>query len=156
MSGEPQVRAANAERAAVFAALHLQAFDRGWSVDELKRVMDGPCTFTLEAVRENAPLGFIVVRAVAGEAEILTLAVHPAASRQGLGRALVQAAAITAKGFGAEVFWLEVAIDNEAAIALYAATGFEPAGKRPNYYGRKDGERIDALVMRRLLNSVAG
>ncbi len=156
MSGEPQVRAAGPERAEVFAALHLQAFDRGWSADELKRVMDGPCTFTLEAVRQEHPLGFIVVRAVAGEAEILTLAVHPDARRQGLGRALVQSAAVTAREFGAEVFWLEVAIDNSSAVSLYARTGFQAAGKRPGYYGRKGGERVDALVMRRLLNSVAG
>jgi len=154
MSGEPQVRAAGAERAAAFAALHLQAFDRAWSADELKRVMDGPCTFTLEAVHEEAPLGFIVVRAVAGEAEILTLAVHPEARRQGLGRALVDSAATTAQTLGAEAFWLEVATDNAAATALYAAAGFEAAGRRPGYYGRKGGERVDAVVMRRLLNSV--
>jgi ribosomal-protein-alanine N-acetyltransferase len=151
MTGEPQVRAAGADRADVFAALHSQAFDRAWSADELKRVMDGPCTFTLEAVRQEHPLGFIVVRAVAGEAEILTLAVHPDARRRGLGRALVQSAAVAARGGGAEVFWLEVAIDNESAIALYAGAGFQAAGKRPGYYGRKGGERVDALVMRRLL-----
>jgi ribosomal-protein-alanine N-acetyltransferase len=156
MSGGPEVRAAGADRAAVFAALHLQAFDRPWSADELQRVMDGPCTFTLEAVRQEQPVGFIVVRAVAGEAEILTLAVHPEARRQGLGRTLVEAAATTAQTFGAEAFWLEVAVDNEAATALYAAVGFEAAGRRPGYYGRKGGERVDALVMRRLLNSVAG
>jgi ribosomal-protein-alanine N-acetyltransferase len=118
-------------------------------------VIDGPCTFTLEAVCQEAPLGFIVVRAVAGEAEILTLAVHPEARRQGLGRALVESAATTAQTLGAEAFWLEVATDNAAATALYAAAGFESAGRRPGYYGRKGGERIDALVMRRLLNSVA-
>jgi ribosomal-protein-alanine N-acetyltransferase len=160
-----QVRAASPERADVFAALHLQAFDRAWSADELKRVMEGPCTFTLEAVPQQdaapgdalaGPLGFIVVRAVAGEAEILTLAVDPEARRWGLGRALVQSAAATAKTLGAEAFWLEVAVDNEAAIALYAATGFEAAGRRPRYYARKGGDPVDALVMRRLLNSVAG
>jgi ribosomal-protein-alanine N-acetyltransferase len=156
MSGDAEVRAAGGERAAAFAALHLKAFDRAWSVDELKRVIDGPCTFTLEAVRQEEPLGFIVVRAVAGEAEILTLAVHPDARRLGLGRALVQAAATTARTFGAEAFWLEVAVDNAAATALYGATGFEPAGRRPHYYVRKGGERVDALVMRRLLNSVEG
>lgn len=159
------VRAAGAERASAFAAVHRQAFDRAWSADELRRVMDGPCTFTLEALFQKdappgdspaEPLGFIVVRAVAGEAEILTLAVHPEARRLGLGRALVQSAAATARGLGAEAFWLEVAIDNKAAIALYAATGFEAAGRRPRYYARKGGDRVDAVVMRRLLNTVAG
>lgn len=148
----PQVRGVDGGRAGALAPLHSQAFDRAWSAEELKRVMDGPCTFTLEAGHDEDPCGFIVVRAVAGEAEILTLAVHPDARRQGLGRALVQEAATTAQTLGAEAFWLEVAIDNAAAIALYAAAGFEVAGRRPAYYARKESPRVDALVMRRLLN----
>jgi len=157
-----QVRVASGDRAQAFADLHLTAFDRAWTAGELQRLIDGPCAFALEAApeasdeRAPAPLGFIVVRAVAGEAEILTLAVHPKARRQGLGRTLVQAAAATAATFGAEAFWLEVAVDNAAAIALYAETGFHTAGRRPGYYARKGGERVDALVMRRLLNSAAG
>ena len=155
------VRAVGGERASAFAALHLQAFDRAWTAIELQRLIEGPCTFALEAAREGSadledPLGFIVVRAVAGEAEILTLAVHPDARRQGLGRSLVQSAATTAEVLGAEAFWLEVAIDNAAAIGLYTAAGFQAAGRRPHYYARPGGERVDALVMRRLLNSAAG
>jgi ribosomal-protein-alanine N-acetyltransferase len=158
------VRPVGGERAAAFAGLHLQAFDRAWSAHDLQRVMEGPCTFGLEAMTPDdacsnvglaGPFGFILVRAVAGEAEILTLAVHPNARRKGIGRSLVQAAATTAQGLGAKAFWLEVAVDNEPAIALYAATGFQAAGRRPNYYSRKGGERVDALVMRRMLNSAA-
>jgi ribosomal-protein-alanine N-acetyltransferase len=155
-----QLRAAGGDRAAALAEVHLTAFDRAWTASELQRLIDGTCAFALEAAPEDdsvsGPLGFIVVRAVAGEAEILTLAVHPSARRRGLGRCLVQAAAVAAVGLGAEAFWLEVAVDNAAAIALYAATGFEIAGRRPGYYARKNAERVDALVMRRLLNSAAG
>jgi ribosomal-protein-alanine N-acetyltransferase len=153
-----QVRVAGGDRAEAFAELHLTAFDRPWTAGELQRLIDGPCAFALEAMDERLtdPLGFIVVRAVAGEAEILTLAVHPMARRQAIGRSLVEAAAATAETFGAEAFWLEVAVDNTAAIALYAATGFQSAGRRPGYYARGGGERVDALVMRRLLNRAAG
>jgi len=146
-------------RAPALAAVHRQAFDRAWTALELQNLIDSPCTFALEAVAQAGladPLGFIVVRAVAGEAEILTLAVHPDARRRGLARALVQGAATTAQGLGAQTLWLEVAVDNMAAIALYGATGFRAAGKRPRYYARTPGERVDALVMRRLLNSGEG
>jgi ribosomal-protein-alanine N-acetyltransferase len=162
VSPELQVRIAGGDRAGAFAELHRSAFDRPWTSSELQRLIDGPCAFALEAApsakdeRLMDPLGFIVVRAVAGEAEILTLAVHPRARRQAIGRSLVEAAAATAETFGAEAFWLEVAVDNTAAIALYAAAGFQTAGRRPGYYARAGGDRVDALVMRRLLNRAAG
>jgi len=101
----------------------------------------------------ETPLGFILVRAVAGEAEILTLAVAPAFRRQGAARALVEAVAVEASRRGARTLFLEVAEDNPAAIALYESTEFEAVGLRRGYYARKDARPADALVLRRRLNS---
>jgi ribosomal-protein-alanine N-acetyltransferase len=42
---------------------------------------------------------------------------------------------------------LEVAVDNVAALALYAGLGFGEVGRRSNYYRRPRG-RVDALVLR--------
>ena len=42
---------------------------------------------------------------------------------------------------------LEVAVDNVAALALYAGLGFGEVGRRSNYY-RRPGGRVDALVLR--------
>jgi ribosomal-protein-alanine N-acetyltransferase len=89
--------------------------------------------------------GFILVREAAGEAEILTLAVAPRARRQGLGRALVDAA--IARLGPAELF-LEVAADNHAAIALYQQAGFAQAGVRRGYYARSNGAE-DGLILKR-------
>ena len=36
---------------------------------------------------------------------------------------------------GAKVMFLEVAEENQPAMALYAKAGFEKAGRRPDYYG---------------------
>lgn len=88
-------------------------------------------------------VGFIVSREVAprqirsgqtehGEREILSLAVDPANRRQGIGRALVEAE-LAAASKGTTRF-LEVRESNIAAISLYAAMGFSPAGRRPGYY----------------------
>ena len=84
----------------------------------------------------------------ADEAEILTIAVAPAAHRQGIGAALLAAAMAQAALRGAAAMFLEVAEGNAAARALYAAAGFRQSGRRRRYY--PDG--ADALVLRRSLN----
>jgi tRNA threonylcarbamoyl adenosine modification protein YeaZ len=96
--------------------------------------------------------GFILCRSIAGEAEILTIAVDPVARRRGWGAALVEMAAGIATETRAEALFLEVAADNLAAIALYQSTGFSKVGLRKGYYPHPDGAK-DALVMRRALNS---
>src|SRR5690606_32388544 len=91
--------------------------------------------------------GFILMRVAADEAEILTLAVRPAARRAGLGGRLVGEGVLTATARGAGRVFLEVAEDNAAARALYARTGFAEAGRRRGYYARADGGRRDALLL---------
>ncbi|MEG0818973.1 MAG: ribosomal protein S18-alanine N-acetyltransferase [Brevundimonas sp.] len=124
------------------AAIHAEAFDAPWDAASLAALLASPGVF---AVAEED--GFILIRVVADEAEILTLAVRPAARRSGLGGRLVQAAVVRAAALGAERLFLEVAEDNVAARALYARTGFVEAGRRRGYYARADGSREDALVL---------
>jgi ribosomal-protein-alanine N-acetyltransferase len=93
------------------------------------------------------------MRAIAGEAEVLTLAVAPTHRRRGLASALLQAGLGQARLSGAEAAFLEVAADNAAAIALYAAAGFAQVGRRAGYYRRADGEAIDGLVLSLTLNT---
>jgi ribosomal-protein-alanine N-acetyltransferase len=47
----------------------------------------------------------------------------------------------------AKRIFLEVAEDNEAALALYRKLGFQEVGRRKRYYARRDGEPADALTM---------
>lgn len=129
------------------ARLHAAAFDPPWTAAELRALVEGPGGFAL-LVEDQAPLGFILCRSGGGEAEILTLAVEPKARRRGFAKALVQVAAGAARIAGAESLFLEVAVDNAAALALYRSTGFSEAGVRRGYYDRGGGNRVDALVMR--------
>lgn len=131
----------------VLATLHAQAFDHPWSAAELTALLDSPGAF---AIAEEE--GFVLARAIAGEAEIITLAVVPAARRQGLATRLMEQAVVRAIALGAEAMFLEVAEDNHAAARLYAGLGFEIAGRRVGYYRRTDSPPIDALVMRLSLN----
>jgi len=130
------------------AAVHQLAFHPGWNEEELADVGSGPGVFGLLAEADGAVLGMVLCRTVADEAEILTLAVDPAARRGGVGRALVAAAVGLAAQQGALDVFLEVAIDNHPALRLYDQAGFAQAGLRRNYYDRGGDLRVDAVVMR--------
>jgi ribosomal protein S18 acetylase RimI-like enzyme len=45
--------------------------------------------------------------------------------------------------------FLEQAVPNEAARALYTGRGFLPVGRRAGYYRGRDGHPVDAVVLRR-------
>ena len=138
--------------AAVLAALHAVAFEDAWSLDAFEALLASPGVFAHIKHDGRKPVGFILCRVVAEEAEILTLATHPAQRRQGVATALVRDAVLAAAKAGARSLFLEVAEDNTAAAALYAHEGFLPVGRRSGYYDR-GAERADALVLRRELNS---
>lgn len=130
------------ELAESLAAVHAEAFDTPWSAGAFVDLL-GQAGILLEAEAD----GFILIRVVADEAEILTLAVRPSGRRQGLGARLVRAAEARALAAGAERIFLEVAEDNPGARALYAGLGFQPMGRRPRYYARQTGPSVDALLL---------
>lgn len=120
------------------AALHASSFKDIWDEKSIATLLASPGTFAF--LDEN---GFVLARAVTGEAEILTIAVAPSVRRQGLGRALMEAAIRHARALGAEALFLEVGTENAAARALYESLGFARAGRRKAYY-----EGQDALVLK--------
>lgn len=132
--------------APALAALHAAAFPPGeqWDASAIRLLLDMPGGFGL--LEPDA--GFVLARVAADEAEILTLAVAPAARRQGHGGALLACAMAAAAARGAATMFLEVAERNAAARALYAAAGFAEAGRRRRYY--PDG--ADALVLKTVLS----
>ena len=149
MIARPAMRA----DAAALGQVHAQAFEAPWTGEEILRFAEDRGGLALVAEREEgAVAGFILCRLIAGEAEVLTLAVATAARRQGVARALL-GAAIELTRTSASSMFLEVAEDNRGAIALYEKAGFEPVGRRAGYYGRKGAPAVDAVVMRRTLNS---
>jgi ribosomal-protein-alanine N-acetyltransferase len=89
--------------------------------------------------------GFTLSRTVAGETELLLLAVDPQFRKQGLGALLVEALIQTASARGASRLFLEMRKGNPAE-RLYRRLGFEAVGERPNYYRTSDGQRIDAVT----------
>jgi ribosomal-protein-alanine N-acetyltransferase len=145
---------ATAAECEAMAAAHAQAFAGSWREDEFEDLLEGEGIYGFLATGPE-PLGVILCRVAGGEMEVLTLGVAPGARRRGVARALMAAAIPAARDLGAEAVFLEVAVDNEAAIALYAVLGFRRAGLRKSYYDRGPAGFTDALVMRLDLNAAA-
>ncbi len=147
---EADLFVATVAHAQVMAALHAASFPAGarWGADAMALQLGLPGAFGflggLGAGFGGNPGGFVLARVAADEAEILTLAVTPGARRRGLGGVLLRAAWLRAMAGGAGCLFLEVAEDNAAARALYAAMGFVQVGRRRGYYGAG----ADALVLR--------
>ena len=127
------------------AHLHARSFTtpRPWTEAEFAALLADK-----GAVLVTGPHGFAMGRALANEAELLTIAVAPEARQQGAGQRLLRDFLAAAQGMGADAVFLEVAEDNTAARALYRAAGFAEAGRRRGYYRMPDGRRVDAVVMR--------
>lgn len=81
-------------------------------------------------------------------ADVMTIAVLPAAQGRGLGPRLLRELEARARARGAAYVMLEVRADNAAAIGMYQRAGFTLLSTRRRYYQPGD---VDALVMRKAL-----
>ncbi len=114
----------------------------------LKWILGNPRTATLVWDEAGEVTGSVMILLENGVSRILSIAVHPARRRRGIGRSLLKASEETARERGARVSRLEVSTRNAAAIALYRQEGYRTEGLLPGYYSW--GE--DAYSMRKLLN----
>ena len=127
------------------ASLHRVCFTdtpRPWTASEFAGLLNLPEVILLW--RQN---GFALGRVAGPEVELLTLAVHPDARRRGTGRALVRDFEALATRRGASEAFLDVAVCNTAARALYLALGYAQAAIRPGYFKRPGRSAADGLVM---------
>ncbi len=126
-----------------------------WAAADFERVAAGAGEEVQAWVAEcrGHVAGFLVMRAVGDEVEILNVAVAPSARRKGIAGALVGTALAAAEAGGARRAFLEMRESNRAAAALYARHKFHPAGKRRGYYRKPDE---DALVLARDLEPCPG
>ncbi|MBX9634640.1 MAG: GNAT family N-acetyltransferase [Magnetospirillum sp.] len=144
--------------AELLAGMHRICFADAWGGESMAATLSMPGAAGLIAVDGGSlspalappgPAGLVLWRAIAGEAEILTIAVLPPWRRSGLGGRLLDAALEASAAQGAEAMFLEAAADNIVALALYQKRGFLQVGLRKGYYSGKD-----AVVMRRDLDTM--
>lgn len=133
------------------SVLHQACLKEGWSLATLRETMAESTIIGFTAVQiapSNPLIGFIVMRIILGEAEILTLVVSPHARRQGVGKALMKKTLNLTYNKGAEYVYLEAAENNVAALKLYSLFGSEKYGERPGYYSSKEGFKEAAILLK--------
>ena len=147
---EPILSEAGPRDAAALAILHGASFRRGWSEDEFERLLLDRSVLAHRATLGERPVGFIISRIAAGEAEILSVAVARAQQGRGLARRLLDLHLRRLAGLGVRAVFLEVDDDNVPAQRLYARSAFRQVGRRHGYYSRPgNASAAAALVLRR-------
>ncbi|MCW8206871.1 ribosomal-protein-alanine N-acetyltransferase [Verminephrobacter aporrectodeae subsp. tuberculatae] len=96
-------------------------------------------------------LGYFVAMMGVDEVHLLNITVVPEFQRQGWARMMLDALTLWARGRNARWIWLEVRVSNLRAQHVYQAYGFRRVGERKHYYPAAQGQREDALLMRRFL-----
>ncbi len=114
--------------------IYKNSFTKAWGENDFTELLNNPAIegFLIE------DKGFILFQKSADEAEIITIAVHPNARKQGIGKKLVNQLIKQYKSI-----FLEVNETNQAAINLYKSCGFINIGIRKKYYDNK----YDAITM---------
>ena len=124
------------------------AYGEAWTGPQCAGLMPMPGVWLTLARIGRDVVGFALGRVVAGEAELLLLAVTRSAQRRGVGGALLERFIAMAKRRGATRLHLEVRSGNPA-LSLYSKAGFLEVGRRRNYYHGEGGQLFDALTLAR-------
>lgn len=128
---------------AAFGARYGEAWTRSQCAGILP--MAGVSLILADDGESGSAVGFSLFRSVANESELLLLAVSPNYRRRSVGRKLLQDFLSRARTRGSTRVHLEVREGNPA-IQMYRHAGFEPIGRRRNYYRAQDGSQFDALT----------
>lgn len=114
--------------------LDREAFFDPWSLASWQRELQNPIAVWIVEVVEGDIVGYAGIWNVAGDAQVMRVAVRKALRNQGLGLMLTQELLQKAWEAGAEAVTLEVRETNAAARKVYERCGFVSQGVRPHYY----------------------
>lgn len=117
-----------------------------WSRRLFEEALKNENTSSLLALAEDRSiLGYLLFTAVLDEGGVDNIAVAPAARRQGIASALLEAFHRYGREHGLASLFLEVRPSNTGAAALYEKLGYREVGRRKNYYL---SPKEDAIMMK--------
>lgn len=118
------------------SSLEQQGMNSPWSSEALARQLGNPSSQLLVAIhpQTHKPIGYLAIRRVADEAEILRLTVEPHFRGRGIASQLLATTLRRLREKVTSTCFLEVRDDNSPALALYRKFSFRILYRRPNYY----------------------
>ncbi len=147
-----EVNATNTPAVQIFASLHHKAFQnigqKSWSESEVTSLLSSESIHGFLLQENQVPYGFVMIRLVDIEAEVITLGLDPHYQQLGYGRFLLYETLKILRLFKVKKVFLEVREDNIKAIHLYKTFKFRKIGVRSKYYQTLDRKLIDALTFK--------
>jgi len=136
----------------VLSDIHKKSFARAWTDSEFQSFLGDDGIDCLVLRRSNLRIkdkiiGFVLVRTVLDEAEILTIAVDPVQRKTGAGELLMREVMRKLYADRMAKLFLEVDEGNQPALLLYQKLGFEKVGERKGYYTSGKDSAATALIM---------
>lgn len=121
-----------------------QSFSIPWSLNSFKNELLNPHSILRVAEFSGEIVGYIVLRKILDEAELLSIAVKPELRRKGIATELIKNVLDELKD-SVETCFLEVRVSNKEAISFYEKIGFKKVGLRKKYYLLPEE---DAIIMK--------
>lgn len=116
------------------AAVERDCFPDPWSFRLLSDLLTSAYDSVFVLLEEGKLTGYVNVRILGEEAELMRIAVRRASRGKGFGKKLLRFGMREMLARGAVMATLEVRAGNIPAVRLYEAHGFLPEGRRKRYY----------------------
>jgi ribosomal-protein-alanine N-acetyltransferase len=121
-------------------------FEKKWSYDDFECFFNNSLV-TLWGYWDNAILvGFVAVTIIGNEAEIYTLCTHPHYRHKNIASQLLNTTKQECQSRLVTHLFLEVSVNNSAAIECYKKNNFQIITTRKHYY-TENNNPVDAFVM---------
>lgn len=121
-----------------------QSFSIPWSLKSFKDEFLNPNSILKVAEINGEVVGYIVLRKILDEAELLSIAVKPEMRKKGIATELIRSVLDELKN-SVKTCFLEVRVSNNEAINFYEKIGFKKVGLRRKYYLLPEE---DAIIMK--------
>ena len=128
----------------IVADMERRLFSDPWSVESFRGALRSMNQIFFVVDDEGTIAGYCGMLCVAGEGQILNIAVDEQYRRRGLATEMMRALISYGIDHGISLFTLEVRESNEPAVRLYNSCCFVATGRRRDYY---TNPREDAILM---------
>ena len=122
------------QTAHLVADLESRSFSTPWSEKSIREELQNEWALWYVALEGDRFLGYIGIQYGLDGGDIMTIATEPEYRGNGIGKALILHVLEILKEKHLQYLTLEVRPSNAPALALYQRLGFQPVGRRKNYY----------------------